>query len=254
MTSEPREEAPAPRAPAGDRIAEEIRRLILEGELGPEQRLPGEQELAQRFGVSRPTLREALKRLAAQNLIRTRRGAAGGSFVNRLSWADAREEVAATVTLLLGMDPIPAERVAEARLALLEACAGLACARREPAHLSAMRAEIEVQRAPATTDREFCASDVRFHRVFAEATGNPLLALQTAGVIDAIQPLLNRLTYRGQDRAAIALRHARIAARLERRDLAGLLEELAQASEETARRVQAALALRADRGAGPRAP
>ncbi|GMG81072.1 hypothetical protein LNKW23_02840 [Paralimibaculum aggregatum] len=238
-------------APAPERIAAEIRQLIVEGRLGPDARLPGEQELAARFAVSRPTLREALKRLAAQNLIRTRRGAAGGSFVNRLGWAEAREQTAATLTLMLGMDPTSPDAVAEARLALLTACAPLAVARRGAGHLAAMRAEIALQRAEATTDVEFCASDVRFHRVFAEATGNPLLTLQAAAVIDAIQPLLNRLTYRGHDRAAIALRHARIAARLERRDLAGLLAELTAASAETARQVEAAQALRAGRAAAP---
>ncbi|MGF1445621.1 MAG: FadR/GntR family transcriptional regulator [Pikeienuella sp.] len=233
--------------PAPERIAGELRAMILDGALGPDQRLPGEQELAARFGVSRPTLREALKRLAAQNLIRTKRGAAGGSFVSRLGWEDAREEIAGAVTRLIGMDPVPAAMVAEARLALLTACAPLAAARRTEDQLARMRAEIALQRAEGTGDREFCASDVRFHRCFAEATGNALLALQTAGVIDAIQPLLNRLTYRSHDRAAIALRHARIVARLARREVPGLIDELAGASAETARLVREAQALRARR-------
>ncbi len=247
----PAEVAPEGRKPpAAERIADELRALILEGALGAEARLPGEQELAQRFGVSRPTLREALKRLAAQNLIRTKRGATGGSFVSAVSHEDARAEIAGTLTRLVGMAPVPARDVAEARLALLTACAPLAAARRTAAQIRAMRSEVEIQRAEATGDGEFCASDVRFYRVFAEATGNPLLALQTAGVVDAIQPLLNRLTYRSHDRAARALRHARIAARLERRDVAGLAAELAEASTETERLVAEAQALRAQRWAG----
>ncbi len=54
-----------------------------------DQRLPSEAELAEQFDVSRPTVREALKRLAAQSLIRTQRGATGGAFVNRISFEDA---------------------------------------------------------------------------------------------------------------------------------------------------------------------
>lgn len=242
--------APEDRRPAPERIAAALRELILSGELGPDARLPGEQELAARFAVSRPTLREALKRLAAQNLIRTRRGAAGGSFVNRLGWADAREETAATLTLMLGMDPVAPEAVAEARLALLLACAPHAAARRREADLAALRAEVEEQRREDLTDTAFCASDVRFHRAFAEATQNPILALQAASLIDAIQPLINRLTYQSHDRAAIALRHARIASRLERRDLPGLVSELTAASAETARLLAAAQAMRAGRGGG----
>ena len=55
-------------------ISEKIRDAILDGRLAVDARLPTEEELAARFSVSRPTIREALKRLAAQNLIRSRRG------------------------------------------------------------------------------------------------------------------------------------------------------------------------------------
>ncbi|MEO1459612.1 MAG: winged helix-turn-helix domain-containing protein, partial [Pseudomonadota bacterium] len=65
-------------------IAEAIREAILSGGLMVDERLPSELELAARFDVSRATVREALKRLAAQRLIRTRRGPTGGAFVNRL--------------------------------------------------------------------------------------------------------------------------------------------------------------------------
>src|ERR1700753_3974555 len=59
-------------------ISEQIREAIVNGQLQVGQRLPTEDDLAQKYGVSRPTIREALKRLAAQNLIRSRRGPAGG--------------------------------------------------------------------------------------------------------------------------------------------------------------------------------
>ena len=70
---------------AAKQIAEHIRTAILEGRLKGDERLPTEEELAARYGVSRPTVREALKRLAAQNLISSKRGPAGGTFVNSLS-------------------------------------------------------------------------------------------------------------------------------------------------------------------------
>jgi len=232
---------------APERIADEIRALILEGRIGPDTRLPGEQDLAAEFGVSRPTIREALKRLAAQNLIRTRRGAAGGTFVNRIGWSEAREQLVATSTLLVSTTPLDAQAVAEARLVLLTACAPLAARRREAGHLDRMRAEIAVQRAVETTDEEFCASDVAFHRALADATGNPLLAFQMAGVVEAIQPLFNMLTWRGRDRAGIAARHARIVARLERRDAKGVIAELTALSDDTERLIREAQAVRAAR-------
>ncbi len=233
---------------AGHQIAESIRALILSGKLVVDERLPGEQELAARFGVSRPTVREALKRLAAQNLIRTRRGAAGGNFVNRISWSEAHDQLVCIATLLLTMAPIGAETVTEARQALLGACVPLAAARRRAEHLAAMRAEIAVQRDPATTDEAFCASDVRFHRALIDAAGNPLLSFQMAAVIEAIQPLLNMITYRRRDRAAIASRHEAIFTLLEMRDARGIAGELQALSDYTARLIGEAQALRTRRG------
>jgi len=234
-----------PSPSAGHQIAEAIRALIMEGKLMVDERLPGEQDLAARFRVSRPTVREALKRLAAQNLIRTRRGATGGNFVNRLSWSDAHDQLVTTATLMMTMAPMPAEEVAEARLALLGACVPLAAERRSPEHLAAMHAEVAVQRDPAITDEEFCASDVRFHRVLAEATGNPLIAFQMAGVIEAIQPLLNMITYRQRDRTGIAAGNERLAARLEAGDAEGVMAELTASSDYTARLVARAQGRRA---------
>jgi DNA-binding FadR family transcriptional regulator len=234
-----------PQPSAGHQIADEIRALILAGRLSADDRLPGEQELAARFGVSRPTVREALKRLAAQNLIRTRRGATGGNFVNRISWSEAHEQLVTAATLLMTVAPVSPDAVAEARLTLLAACVPLAAKRRQARHLEAMSAEILVQQDPATTDEDFCASDVRFHRALADAAGNPLISFQMAGVIEAIQPLLNMITYQCRDRAAIAARHGRIRAALEARDAGGVVGELRELSDYTARLVREARALRA---------
>ncbi len=234
---------------AATRIAEDLRAAILKGRLMVDERLPGEQELAERFGVSRPTVREALKRLAAQDLIRTRRGATGGSFVNRITQNEAQAQVVTAATLMVSMAPLDATTVAEARRALLAAAVPLACDRRAPDDLAAMRAEVARQRDPALPDTAFCDSDVRFHRLLADAAGNPLLSLQLAGVIEAVQPLFNMITYRARDRAAIADRHERMTDALEARDAAGVVAEIDALSEENARLIAEAQARRAAREA-----
>src|ERR1700686_580186 len=96
-------------------IATKIREAILERRLKVDERLPTEEELASRFNVSRPTIREALKRLAAQNLIRSRRGPTGGTFVNQPSREDARLTVANAARLLVSMDEFNLNDIAEAR-------------------------------------------------------------------------------------------------------------------------------------------
>ncbi|HSG54557.1 MAG TPA: GntR family transcriptional regulator, partial [Paracoccaceae bacterium] len=127
-------------------IAAAIRDEIVSGKLIVDARLPSESELAEHFAVSRPTVREALKRLAAQSLIRTQRGATGGAFINRLSFAEAYGQQITTSTLLLSMNAVSFDVACEARYALERACAPLAAQRRSADHLAAMRAEIHRQR------------------------------------------------------------------------------------------------------------
>ena len=83
-------------------IAEQLREAIVSGQLEIGDRLPTEDELAQRYGVSRPSVREALKRLAAQNLVRARRGPTGGNFVVRPSFDELAESLSGAATLLIG--------------------------------------------------------------------------------------------------------------------------------------------------------
>ncbi len=192
-------------------IAAAIRDAIVAGKLIVDERLPSESELSEQFEVSRSTVREALKRLAAQSLIRTQRGAFGGAFVNRLSYEDAYRGHITTSTLLLGMNNVSFDTACEARFALERACARLSAARRDADHLATMRAEIVRQAQPGLSDEAFCASDVAFHRALVDGAGNPVMSYQLAGAVEAMQPLMNMITFTARDRAEIVRLHALIA-------------------------------------------
>lgn len=199
-------------------IAHEIRGAIVAGTLLVDQRLPSEKELCDRFSVSRPTVREALKRLAAQNLIRTQRGASGGAFVNRVSYEQAYPQQITTSTLLLSMNDISFETACEARFAIERACIPLAAARRMPDHITTMRAEIQRQGLNDLTDESFCASDVNFHKALVQAADNPVLTYQIASAVEAMQPLMNMITFTQRDRVVIVSIHTKIADAIEKRD------------------------------------
>ncbi|GGA09358.1 FadR/GntR family transcriptional regulator [Neptunicoccus cionae] len=221
-------------------IAQAIRDGIMEGSLIVDQRLPSESDLCEQFQVSRPTVREALKRLAAQNLIRTQRGASGGAFVNRLSFEDAYGQQITTSTLLLSMNAVSFETACEARFAMEQACVALAAQRRTPDQLAAMRAEIHRQSQPGLSDEGFCASDVAFHRALVDAAGNPVMSYQLAGAVEAIEPLMNMITFTARKREKIVELHTRIADALEAQDDAttqAVLEQLADHTLELAREV-----------------
>lgn len=199
-------------------IAEAIRDAIISGTLIVDERLPSEAELSDKFNVSRPTVREALKRLAAQNLIRTMRGATGGAFVNRLRFEDAYGQQITTSTLLLSMNEVDFETACEARFTLERACAPLSAKRRTGDHLATMRAEIHRQSQAGLSDEGFCASDVAFHRALVDGAGNPVLSYQLAGAVEAIEPLMNMITFSARSREQIVALHTNIADAIEAGD------------------------------------
>ncbi len=217
-----------PKSPAdlSAQIAEAIRDAIINGDLIVDERLPSEAELSDQFQVSRPTVREALKRLAAQSLIRTQRGASGGAFVNRLSFQEAYGQQITTSTLLLSMNEVSFDVACEARYALERACAPLAAARRTADQLATMRAEIHRQSQPGLTDEAFCASDVAFHRALVDGADNPVLSYQLAGAVEAMQPLMNMITFTARSREEIVTLHTSIANALEARNGAQANQEL----------------------------
>ncbi|TFL18679.1 FadR/GntR family transcriptional regulator [Jannaschia formosa] len=206
-----------PSTPLSTDISDRLAARIASGDLVADDRLPSEAELAVQFDCSRATVREALKRLAARNLIRTRRGNAGGAFVNRLTFEAAVEAHVATSTLLLSMNAVDFETAAEARFALERACVDLACRNHAPEDLSAMRAALDLLTQPCD-DVAFCAADVAFHRAFVDAARNPVLSYQLAGAVEAMQPLMNMITFADRDRTGIAALYRRLANAVRARD------------------------------------
>ncbi len=220
-------------------IAKLIRSSILEGKLAVDERLPTEEELALRFGVSRPTIREALKRLAAQNLVRSRRGPLGGTFVNCPSIEEAKEGLAALTTMLVSVGAFGMAEIMEARHQLELICVRLAAEHRTQHHIDTMQREIEIQRSDKLTDVEFCATDVRFHRAIVDAAGNPLFGFLMTALVEALQPVSNLVVFRFRERQEIVRHHQNIYAALERGDAdaagAALVEQVTYLRERFAR-------------------
>ncbi len=228
-------------------IAKAIRDAIVSGQLIVDERLPSEAELAEHFEVSRTTVREALKRLAAQSLIRTQRGAFGGAFVNRLSFEEAYGQQITTSTLLLSMNQVSFDTACEARFALERACAPLSAQRRTADHLATMRAEIHRQGQHGLSDEAFCASDVAFHRALVDGAGNPVLSYQLAGAVEGMQPLMNMITFTARSRAAIIALHQHIADSIEAHHGEAAEQGLAELCSYTQTLAKQVLASRAQR-------
>lgn len=200
-------------------ISEQLHEAILSGALKADDRLPTEDELAARYQVSRPTIREALKRLAAQNLIRSRRGPTGGTFVNRPSLEDASNSLTASATLLASMDQFSLSEIADARHELEKSCIRLAAQNPDKSVLAQLKQELDSQQDDSLTDEEFCASDVRFHRALVDACQNAMLQFLMYAVIEAMQPVTNMVVFRFRDRLDVVAVHQRLYQAIEKSDV-----------------------------------
>jgi DNA-binding FadR family transcriptional regulator len=113
-------------------IVDQVRLLIRDGQLAAGDRLPSERELCERFGVSRVTVREALRVLEANGLIAIRVGARGGAFVT----APTSQRVGEGIADLLTLSTITASEVTEARRVFELGIVPLACERADTDDLS----------------------------------------------------------------------------------------------------------------------
>ena len=158
---------------AAEVIAETLRGQIARGELSAGDGLPGEAELMGRFGVSRPTLREALRVLEAQSLITVARGARGGARVQVPDGRLAAEHVA----LLLQVQGATLADVYEARLFIEPGAARLAAERAPRQAANALRVLIAAEEQAVEDPDEFSRAAIAFQERLVEVSGNRTLAL-----------------------------------------------------------------------------
>jgi len=163
------------RAPAYQLLADNLRGQITSGQLRPGERLPTEPELCVRSGVSRSTVREALRLLASQHLIVTTRGVTGGSYVARPNPATLAESLTGGVRLLLSCTPVGVDELMEMRELVEVPGVALAARRRTEGDLQVLE---RTMFDPASDDIPTrLAAHRAFHAALAAATGNPVYEL-----------------------------------------------------------------------------
>lgn len=175
---------------AYEQVHEQLRDLIVRGELPRGQRLPNEAVLARQFGVSRGTVREALRVLAAQNLIRTAKGAGGGSFVTLPTVDHVSEFLKANIALLNESQDVSAEEMLEARELLEAFAARRAAHRRTDVDLERLRSCI-IEPEEIGTEQQF-ALNTAFHSAILDASGNTLLRIAGQPIFGLLQTNMRR--------------------------------------------------------------
>ncbi len=156
-----------------DVVASRIRREIVTGELREGENLAPERMLTARFGVSRPTLREAIRILESESLISTKRGSRGGAQVH----APNPATVARHAGFCLQHRGTTLEDVQAARIVIEPPAARALAQRRDAQACERLRRSIEEEKAALDDPDRFGALTTRFHELVMECAGNETLAL-----------------------------------------------------------------------------
>lgn len=169
----------SPDKPAYLQIAGDIEEGVLSGRLKPGDHLPSERELVKAYGVSRPTVREALRVLQSNQIIRSRVGDRRGPQVQELNSQPLEKAFARLAAT--GSENLAS--LLQFRMVISSAAAVLAAFYRTEADLQELDAEVSKMRAAADEDGPaFRNADLEFHKVLARASRNQLLEIADEAV------------------------------------------------------------------------
>jgi DNA-binding FadR family transcriptional regulator len=210
---------------AYEQVADQLRELIVSGALAPGERLPTESVLGRNFGVSRATIREALRVLAAQGLVRTAKGAAGGSFVTLPTVDHISSFVEANVGLLTETRRVTLEELLEARELVEVPAARLAAVRRTQSDLDRLRGTVPPDTPPLGVTDEF-TYNAEFHSCLLEASRNTLLTVSAQPIFTVLQTHLARSTLSRSFHTSIHAHHLRILEAVEAGDADAAASEM----------------------------
>ena len=201
------------------RLALSIRQQILSGELTPGDRLPTEPELSTTYQVSRNTAREALRILASQGLVTTKRGMTGGTFVAHPTTGHVSSSLETGLSLLAAAAALPLPMIAEVRELLEVPAAGLAAIRRTDEELAVLRrCVIEPE---SLDDASLFEHHRRFHIIVLRAAHNPVLELVTEPLFSVLQDRVFRESVAPLVWRQVSEQHRGILEHLEAGDEAG---------------------------------
>jgi len=221
--------APIKKTRLAEEIADRIRRLILGGTFPSGQPLPSERALAKRFGVSRGSIRDALRVLETIGLLETRHGQ--GTFAQEL---DVNRLVAPLASVLTYRPDLEAELV-DVRRMFEPAVARAAARRLSDEDLAALDDLLDSQRRKRKAGQSTILEDTAFHAALARATGNRVLV----SLMETLNNLLvesRKLSLKQKGRPERSIKgHEAVIAALRRRDADAAAEAMRSHIEEIAK-------------------
>jgi DNA-binding FadR family transcriptional regulator len=194
-------------------IASQIRSAILQGQLGPGDKLPPETELAHEFGVGRPAIREAMRTLEISGLINVRHGKQGGAYVQDGNLNSLR----ARFSDLLQLGNISLFHLTEARLPLETSMFDLMQGKITAHKISSLRQCIETSEElyKEGKEEERIKENLAFHVHLAMITENPLIIINVSTITGLMRCFLFKIRPNPRITSATMSAHSRIVEYLE---------------------------------------
>jgi GntR family transcriptional regulator, transcriptional repressor for pyruvate dehydrogenase complex len=174
-------------------IADQILEAILRGDLKPTDKLPSENELGQIFGVSRVTVREAIRSLEQMGILEVRQGSRGGSYIREI----VLDDVAIQIGRILRMTNMKFFHLAEARSFLEQmALRKLKSARIDDLDFEELDSNISTAETHFRNGRhkKRLLADFHFHAKIAEMTDNPIIILMHKTIVDLSMFFFEKVT------------------------------------------------------------
>lgn len=237
---------PVRQSRASGEIVSQIERAIFAQELAPGDRLQSERELAEQFGVSRITVRDALRVLEARGLIRVKVGAMGGAFV-----ADANtDRVAESISTLIRLRRMSLSELAEARKVVEAATAELAAQRADAAAVSRLQQNVDRSRPVIREPITHADAAMDFHVELARAAGNDILEATVEAYRELLVPAIRDLR---DDRSGRATQkaHEELVEAVRRHDPEGARDIMVTHLADFEKRLRRSLAERAEESPRP---
>lgn len=205
-----------------EQIVEQIEESVLSGELKPGDQLPPERELAERFGVSRTAVREAIKALREKGLVEAYAGR--GTFITDISSQPVRDSLARIARIAQGEDGFA--QLVEVREILEPEIAARAAERAEERDLAALREAVAAMDRALENPDAYIEADLDFHLALAEAARNPLILTLIDSIVGLLREHRTRIFFVAGGPEHGQVHHRRICDAVSRRDIAGAREAM----------------------------
>ena len=203
--------------PVSKQVSEQIKTLIIEGNLKPGDKLPSERELARSIGVSRLSLREGLRILESMGMIETKYGVNGGSYVSAVGIDDLTRKFSD----LLRLGNITIDTLYEARLEIGLISVKFFVKRGNDEDLRKMEACVKEQEALLKAGMRTREKNLEFHRLLAEGSKNPVFIFIQTALLEVIRQFLSQLEDPSQHSEKLLMYNKRILKCLKDKNVVG---------------------------------